>query len=41
MEELDFLLGIPRLDMIFWAATLIPYLAVTVRRLHDVNRSGW
>ncbi|MFN3568205.1 MAG: DUF805 domain-containing protein [Caldimicrobium sp.] len=22
-------------------ATLLPYLAVTVRRLHDVGKSGW
>jgi uncharacterized membrane protein YhaH (DUF805 family) len=22
-------------------ATLLPYLAVTSRRLHDINRSGW
>ncbi len=28
--------------LIFWAAaTFIPHLAVTVRRLHDINMSGW
>lgn len=26
---------------IFSLATLIPYLAVGARRLHDVDRSGW
>ncbi|MFB0613633.1 DUF805 domain-containing protein [Aurantiacibacter poecillastricola] len=26
---------------IFWAATVIPNLAVTVRRLHDRGMSGW
>lgn len=26
---------------LFWLATLIPSLAVTVRRLHDTGRSGW
>jgi uncharacterized membrane protein YhaH (DUF805 family) len=26
---------------IFGLLTLIPYLAVSVRRLHDTNRSGW
>jgi uncharacterized membrane protein YhaH (DUF805 family) len=26
---------------IYWLGTLIPYYAVTVRRLHDTNRSGW
>lgn len=26
---------------IYWLALLVPTLAVTVRRLHDTNRSGW
>jgi uncharacterized membrane protein YhaH (DUF805 family) len=26
---------------VFVLATFIPTLAVTVRRLHDTNRSGW
>jgi uncharacterized membrane protein YhaH (DUF805 family) len=26
---------------IFSVATLLPYLAVGARRLHDTNRSGW
>lgn len=26
---------------IFQLATVLPYLAVTARRLHDVERSGW
>lgn len=26
---------------VFWAGTLIPGLAVAVRRLHDTDRSGW
>ena len=29
------------LDGIFRMATLIPMIAVTIRRLHDVGRSGW
>ncbi|WP_232666902.1 DUF805 domain-containing protein [Pseudonocardia sp. TRM90224] len=29
------------LSMIFSLAMLIPTLAVTVRRLHDTDRSGW
>ncbi len=29
------------LGLIFGLATLIPSLAVGVRRLHDVNKSGW
>ncbi len=27
--------------VVFWIATLIPTLAVTVRRLHDSDKSGW
>lgn len=26
---------------LYWAATLVPTLSVTVRRLHDTGRSGW
>ena len=26
---------------VFFLATLIPFIAVTARRLHDVNKSGW
>ena len=26
---------------VFWLATLLPAIAVTARRLHDTNRSGW
>ena len=29
------------LMLLFWLAMLIPMLAVQVRRLHDINRSGW
>ncbi len=29
------------LSLIFGLGTLIPYLAITVRRLHDVGKSGW
>jgi uncharacterized membrane protein YhaH (DUF805 family) len=28
-------------QIIFNLLVLIPYLSVTVRRLHDVNKSGW
>ena len=27
--------------VIYWLATLIPNLAVSVRRLHDIDKSGW
>lgn len=26
---------------VFWLAVLLPMIAVQVRRLHDINRSGW
>ena len=29
------------LGTIYWLATLVPSVAVTVRRLHDTDRSGW
>ena len=29
------------LTMIFWLATLIPSIAVAVRRVHDQDKSGW
>jgi uncharacterized membrane protein YhaH (DUF805 family) len=29
------------LEIVFSLGTLIPSIAVTVRRLHDVNKSGW
>jgi uncharacterized membrane protein YhaH (DUF805 family) len=28
-------------SLIFSLATIIPTIAVTVRRLHDINKSGW
>jgi uncharacterized membrane protein YhaH (DUF805 family) len=35
------LFGHEVLSALFALGTLIPVLAVTVRRLHDVDRSGW
>ena len=29
------------LSFIWWLAILIPSLAVTIRRLHDIGKSGW
>ena len=28
-------------ETLFWVATVVPDLAVTVRRLHDTDSSGW
>jgi uncharacterized membrane protein YhaH (DUF805 family) len=30
-----------KLELAFDVATFLPYLAVTTRRLHDTNRTGW
>ena len=35
------LLGGSPLATLFWLATIIPDLAVTVRRLHDTDSGGW
>lgn len=37
----DYILGVQLLGSIFSLATLIPGLAVSARRLHDIGRSGW
>ena len=29
------------LENLFALGTIVPWLAVSVRRLHDINRSGW
>lgn len=43
MEMLRAMLGNPFLIvwLLFYLATLIPGIAVTVRRLHDIGKSGW
>jgi uncharacterized membrane protein YhaH (DUF805 family) len=38
---IDAILGTSILQWLYVLATLIPSLAVGVRRLHDTNRSGW
>jgi uncharacterized membrane protein YhaH (DUF805 family) len=35
------ILGFQLLGAVFGLATLIPSLAVSVRRLHDIDKSGW
>jgi len=30
-----------KLSALFSVATILPYVAVTARRLHDTDRSGW
>jgi len=40
LTNTDMLGGSP-LATLFWLATITPDLAVTVRRLHDTDSSGW
>ncbi|KOQ69574.1 DUF805 domain-containing protein [Stenotrophomonas maltophilia] len=35
------LIGMMALLGLMWLATILPLIAVTVRRLHDCNQSGW
>lgn len=37
----DYALGEPVLESIVTLGTIIPFLAVGARRLHDTDRSGW
>ncbi|HEV7802196.1 MAG TPA: DUF805 domain-containing protein [Burkholderiales bacterium] len=41
LSLLDSFIGFGLLGMIYGLGVLIPSLAVSVRRLHDTNRSGW
>jgi uncharacterized membrane protein YhaH (DUF805 family) len=38
---IDRVIGMRLIDAIFGLATIIPSIAVAVRRLHDVDRTGW
>jgi uncharacterized membrane protein YhaH (DUF805 family) len=38
-KEFNYITGV--IAQIFHLVTIVPFLAVAVRRLHDVNRSGW
>jgi uncharacterized membrane protein YhaH (DUF805 family) len=37
----NFMQGVGLLSGLYALAVLIPTLAVTVRRLHDIDRTGW
>lgn len=37
----DGITGIPVLGLLFMLVALLPSIAVTIRRLHDTNRTGW
>ena len=38
---IDLVLSEPVIDALFGLATILPSLAVAVRRLHDLDRTGW
>ena|SRR5262249_2262213 len=40
-QVIDLLIGFPITYLIFVLATLVPNFAVSVRRLHDLDRTGW
>lgn len=37
----DMVAGVPIMSLILVLALLLPFLAVSARRLHDTDRSGW
>lgn len=40
-EAIGQAIHLPALSSLYGLATLLPYVAVGVRRLHDTGRSGW
>lgn len=41
LSVIDGLLGMALLSSVYMLATLVPNIAVAVRRFHDTGRSGW
>lgn len=41
LSVVDVVTGIPVLGLLFMLATIVPGIAVTIRRLHDGDRSAW
>lgn len=41
VSAIDYMLGTSFLGMIYSLAVLVPSIAVGVRRLHDIGKSGW
>jgi uncharacterized membrane protein YhaH (DUF805 family) len=35
------IVGLPIIGTMFFLTTFLPWLSVTVRRLHDLDRTGW
>ena len=41
LTAIDYVLNIGLLSNLYSLAVLVPSIAVAVRRMHDVNKSGW
>ncbi len=41
LQIIDAVIGLPIFGGLYGLAVLIPSIAVAVRRLHDINKSGW
>ena len=41
LQMFDLMIGIPVLSIVFMLAVFLPGVAVSIRRLHDSDRSGW
>lgn len=41
LQIIDSIIGLPILGGLYGLAVLIPGIAVAIRRLHDVEKSGW
>ncbi len=38
---IDMVTGVPVLNLIWTLATLVPGIAIAIRRLHDTGKTGW
>ncbi|MBT55200.1 MAG: DUF805 domain-containing protein [Mameliella sp.] len=41
LTVVDGMIGMPLFGSIFSLATLVPGIAIGIRRLHDIDKSGW
>ena len=41
LSVIDGVLGFPILGLVYMLAAIVPGIAVSIRRLHDTDRSGW
>lgn len=41
LSVVDSVIGFPVLGLVYMLAAIVPSIAVSIRRLHDTDRSGW